>query len=269
MLLKKIDSRYLPHMHLNSIKAYCITLNPFNLTRAIPTKKAIEKLGFSCEFVEGVNIKNRPLDEFSDILSHRAYLELKNGRKVHEALSGMGSLGCYLAHLKLWKKCAESQEPMAIFEDDIGFTEDAAQKLPALLDDAEKHNFGVLRLSYVPWKEGPTASNLLKRPLLGVSCAAYIIKPEAARTIVKHAYPIEMHCDFYLDALGKKGLIEQYYPSERMIFFRVQDSTIGHSPIQFCKVDSPFSHWILLLFLFIFFSCTMIMLYRVKQSCMI
>ena len=49
---------------------------------------------------------------------------MKNGRYVHEALSGVGSVGCYMAHYNLWKLCVEQNKEIAVFEDDFELLDD-------------------------------------------------------------------------------------------------------------------------------------------------
>ena len=115
------------------MQAFCITLDENSPVRAVPAMREIQRLGFKGSFTSGVDVKQRSLDEFKEILSTRAYRELLEGRQVPEALSGLGSLGCYLAHYQLWQRCARGDQPIAVFEDDVQFTADTPQRLPALL----------------------------------------------------------------------------------------------------------------------------------------
>ena len=41
----------------------------------------------------------------------------------HDHISNTGEIGCYLSHVELWKKCVELNEPIAVIEDDMKFTE--------------------------------------------------------------------------------------------------------------------------------------------------
>ena len=231
--------------------AYCITLDRTNPTRALATMREIERLGFKGQFVDGVNIKGQPLSKFKDLVSTRAYRELLEGRQVHEALSGLGSLGCYLAHLNLWKLCASSDRPIAIFEDDAQFDRDAPQRLQSLLKEAEKYKFDILRLIYVPWSETVQVSPLLRRINLGQSASAYILQPKAARVLVEHALPAELQLDLYMDFCGLKYGLNQYYPNRPFHRPQTLPSTIGHSQVKQCQ---PLSCWVWMLWVIIIVS---------------
>lgn len=214
------------------MKAYCITLDPNDPNRARRAIREIKKLGFDCEFAEGVDLRSFTLDQLKTLLTPRAYVELLQGRQVHEALSGLGSVGCYLAHLKLWQVAAESREPIAIFEDDVSFNGSALD----LIKDAEKHDYDILRLiydtSYYPDREpGEQVSPLLRKTDRGISTAAYIMTPKAAKLAVQHAMPIEMHCDHYLDFIAHQYKLNQYYPIKPIHNGFRAASTIHHQPL--------------------------------------
>jgi GR25 family glycosyltransferase involved in LPS biosynthesis len=214
------------------MQAYCITLNRTDPQRALNAFQQIKKLGFDVQFADGVNVKSKPLAELASLLTPRAYWELKNGREVHEALSGTGSVGCYLAHLNLWKKCAAGTEPIAIFEDDIYFRTNAFETLPAVLREAEEMDYDILRLSYNPTTNGSPASAHLSHVVKGWGGSAYILTPKAASVLVKDAMPMNMHCDYYMDAASLKHNLNHYYVTVPLDINRMLPSTIGHSPLK-------------------------------------
>ena len=181
------------------MKAYCITLDRHSTERALAAIKQIQRLGFEVEFADGVNVKDMNLDDIAPLLSTRAYFELKFGREVHEALSGLGSVGCYFAHLNLWRRCAAGTEPIAIFEDDVDFQNTSAESLPLILQEAEENKFDILRLIYNPQIRGTQISSSLSQVERGTGTSAYLITPQAARVVAQNALPIEMHCDHFLD----------------------------------------------------------------------
>jgi len=213
------------------MKAYCITLNPDDPLRAQTALREIRRLGFDCEFAEGVDLKQHDLARLKELLSPRAFVELQQGRQVHEALSGLGSVGCYLAHYRLWQRCVEAREPIAIFEDDVQFQADAPQRVQELLADAAAQRYDILRLIYFPQARGARVTPLLERVQHGWSASAYVLQPRAAALIVKHALPMEMHCDYYLDFVSQQHALNHYCPALPLHVNRALASTIGHSAL--------------------------------------
>ena len=52
-------------------------------------------------------------------ISIRAYSDLIYGREEHTGISSLGTIGCTLSHLELWKKCALGLPYILIAEDDV------------------------------------------------------------------------------------------------------------------------------------------------------
>ena len=224
---------------LEQMKAYCITLNRSDPLRAQTALREIQRLGVDCEFADGVDLKQHDLARLRELLTPRAFVELQRGRQVHEALSGLGSVGCYLAHYRLWQRCAAGSEPIAIFEDDVQFQADAPQRVRALLDDAAAQRYDILRLIYMPMARGAAVSPLLERVAHGWSASAYVLQPRAAQLIVKHALPMEMHCDYYLDFVSQQHGLQHYCPRVPLHINRALGSTIGHSALIAVEPAAP------------------------------
>jgi len=225
---------------LGRLTAVCITLDPESPTRAKPTLREIKRVGFvNVKTISGVDLRKKSLKDVNDLLSVRAYGELHSGRYVHEALSGLGSVGCYLAHLNAWKKCVKLGTPLVIFEDDLLFTPDAKERIEEAYNSAVENSYDILRICYsIPdyvskFQAGTPISSSLSRVNRGESAAAYIITPKAAKLAVEHALPMEMHCDHYLDFLSKKYGLNNYYitKSVRIDNEAAKASTLNHNSI--------------------------------------
>ena len=228
------------HVPLDHLTAVCITLNPESSTRAKPTLREIKRVGFSnVKTIPGVDLRKKSLKDVKNFISVRAYGELSSGRYVHEALSGLGSVGCYLAHLSAWKKCVELDTPLVIFEDDLLFTPDAKERIEEAYKSALENSYDILRICYsIPdyvskADAGEPISSSLTKVNRGESAAAYIITPRAAKLAVKHALPMEMQCDHYLDFLSKKYNLNNYYitKSVRIDNEAAKASTLNHNSI--------------------------------------
>jgi glycosyl transferase family 25 len=233
-------------MDFFQIPAFCITLDPKSTKRALPTLEQIKSIGFEkAEFFPGVDLRKKKLIDVKDLVSTRAYEELSEGRYTHEGLSGLGSVGCYLAHLGLWKKCVELDTPIAIFEDDLFFTPDAKEKIQKAYTSAVENNYDILRIiyrvpSYFSYEKTPEKiSSTLSRTNRGVSTEAYIITPKAALLAVKYAMPMEMHCDHYLDLLSKKYGLNCFFMKDSVKLKDRDFSTLDHSKVKTYYEDSP------------------------------
>lgn len=190
-------------MALQSIPAVCITLDPYNENRAQRAIDEIRKLGFSSvTFSPGVDGRKLSDDEIRDYTTVRSYYEIHNGRYVHEALSGLGAIGCYLAHLRAWKKCKELNSYLAIFEDDFVLTDGGEEHIVKDVSDALSMDFDILRLAWginidFGMITEPTVLDNLQKVVHVQSFAGYILSPKGADRLVSTALPIEMHCDHY------------------------------------------------------------------------
>ena len=73
--------------------------------------KAIDGRNFSAKDLVGKNI-----------ITLRAYNDLVNGREQHSGMSGLGSVGCAMSHIALWKKCIQDNLPyIIVVENDVEF----------------------------------------------------------------------------------------------------------------------------------------------------
>lgn len=104
-------------------KAFIIHLSKIDssLTSAIQVKSELSNIGIDAELFEGTYGSDA-----EDIFN-------KEGRTVHPIsfkgspvderyvgkMSKPGVMGCFYSHYQLWKKCAELNETICIFEDDI------------------------------------------------------------------------------------------------------------------------------------------------------
>lgn len=95
--------------------------------------------------IEGVEQRNNQL------LSLWARYNLLNKihRKNHEQFTTWGSVGCYLSHVSLWQYIVNKNvDKMAVFEDDVLFSEDAKGKIEKLInsipEDADMVALGLL-----------------------------------------------------------------------------------------------------------------------------
>lgn len=242
--------------------ALCITLDSKNKKRAKKAYKSIKKLGFkNIEMVPGVKGENIPDIELKRLLTPRAYHELKNGRYVHEGISGKGSIGCFLAHFQCWSRVSDGGDGnfVAIFEDDFEVKPELIGYFKKAMKDAIKNNFEILRLSHRRNKEIPQEINNITDNISkinrGESLAAYIITPEGAKKLMKRTFPICCQVDHYIDMLSSNEKIKQYSLNKDIFKDNKKESNINHSDILTYKGTLSFSmikkHWIFIILVLI------------------
>lgn len=89
-----------------------------------------KKLVFSnLERFSAIDAKTMNDSYINSIIDISAQKGVFGKRDYHEELNGKGSVGCYLSHFTLWKKCIELNEPILIMEDDIDFANNFMEKL--------------------------------------------------------------------------------------------------------------------------------------------
>lgn len=256
---------------MESIKAVCITLDPESHTRAQTAIKEIRKLGFkNVSFSQGVDA--RKLKDIKKYLSPRANYELENSRYVHEALSGIGAVGCYLAHAKAWRKCLDENKSLAIFEDDFVGTEGADKKIQEVLREANEIKFDVLRLQHRPNPDyGEEVEDIPRYPHIvrmkrTEGGTAYIITPKAAEVLLSTHLPIEMQVDSYLDMACIYHNLN--YISSKENFFNDPElkSVIGHNEVENypdrLNSNTARRHWKCILFIVILMLMLVLLLLR-------
>jgi len=120
-----------------------------------------------------------------------------------------GEVGCFLSHIKAWELCDRNNLTTLVFEDDFLVGENLEAVIKDLL--VIKDQWNLLRLSGIYETQHESLGQrsiyeLVKN--LGEPCgtAAYILQPNAARILLKHAAYIYEPVDHYLEHYAKHGL---------------------------------------------------------------
>jgi hypothetical protein len=151
------------------------------------------------------SIKNRVLDEhdvrnlirpelYDDFVKRHKFEIVERqpiGEKDIGKLSRPGVIGCFYSHYNLWNKCAELDEPIMIFEDDVKFFRGWH---PVEFDDVLILSLGKSSFMTEPQKsylENPAGTPVARKwqnfSMPGAS--GYAIKPDAARALIKFYRP--------------------------------------------------------------------------------
>lgn len=192
------------------MEAYCISQEKFK-NKWNETLVNIRENGFPgvkiFPAVEGSEQKNNQL------LSVWARYNLLNGiyRKCHEQFTTWGSVGCYLSHVSLWQYMVNKNlDKMAIFEDDVIFSEGAKEKIDSLLqsipDDADMVALGVL------WNEIHEPYNDKLDRINGqfFGLHAYILTNKGAKKFLQEVFPMEIQLDSYMSFVARMNDMKLY-----------------------------------------------------------
>jgi GR25 family glycosyltransferase involved in LPS biosynthesis len=176
------------------MKSYIICLSKISesLKTATNLKNQLEQFKMPAELFEGtygndaveiMNAEERTIHPFGikgPTSDYPAPAEEKNSK-----ISAPGVRGCFLSHYRLWQKCAELNQPIIIWEDDIVLTR---PYMPVEWQDVLVVALGHPKkseryLSYLTDPEGrPEAMPYRNSSMPG--CCGYAIKPHAARTLI-------------------------------------------------------------------------------------
>lgn len=131
------------------------------------------------------------LDE--DIISIRSYNDLVYGRQQHTGVSSLGTIGCTLSHLELWKLCSEKLPYIIIAEEDLIINEITEKNIRDIQNALNKENGVFISTNFTPGDE------------LLVGLHLYFLTNGAATTLVQKALPIDLQTDCYMGHLNNIG----------------------------------------------------------------
>jgi GR25 family glycosyltransferase involved in LPS biosynthesis len=133
------------------------------------------------------------------------YNIMNNTRRSHDLLDSIGGVGCALSHITLWQNLLKSNDNVFfIVEDDLVLQKGDWEKVRQLylqnkwLQDSNKWDiWSVGNLKCIP------ADNDIKRENKFVFCKefvgfnSYFISRRGAEKLVKEAFPIQQHIDWF------------------------------------------------------------------------
>lgn len=146
-------------------------------------------------------------DDAFRVLSLRAKADIRRERVQHEALSGLGAVGCALSHFAVWSDfVASGADVCIVLEDDLDSK--YASQFDAAVDSmlARKNwDIGLLGwCSTLPSRRRPDGSLVVFPTSAGFSGAqAYMLTQHAARTLMQHLFPLEMQVDYAMQAIAE------------------------------------------------------------------
>lgn len=154
---------------------------------------------------------NLPLD-FWETYTIKINERSKLSEKEIDKISRKGVKGCFHSHYRLWKKCVELQEPIAIFEDDVKFYRNY---IPVPFEGVLILSLGKSSFLADPGKtylERPsgTPAALPWKNFSMPGASGYAITPDAAQGLIKFYRPYWYPADNAINQFTCKIQIHNY-----------------------------------------------------------
>ena len=188
-----------------SLQVYLVNLDK-STDRLENIKPLIEKLDYPYERISAVYGKELSQDYIKSVTNPEKYKIL-----MHNEI-GVGTIGCFLSHIKLWTKFLQSSHSYAlVLEDDVEFEPRKLNTLINLLinnsTDWDLVNIDVNRYGFVkPVKKLSRLFRLVQFRVRVGNTSCYLINRKAALSLLKRAFPIAMPVDHYMMRSWELGL---------------------------------------------------------------
>lgn len=221
------------------INIYNIPLYYIGFKKKPSLELQLQKHGFKninhFQAIDGrkMNPKNLLLNK---IISIRAYNDLVYKREQHTGISSLGTIGCTLSHLELWKKCANGLPYIIIAEDDL--------ILKKIQPSDEKN----IKLALSNKNGAFISANVKKGDELLFGLHFYFLTNGAAKELVKNALPIDLQTDSYVGNLNNVGKINAkgYYIGTQ----KLHSSSTGNTCVK-CYLPKHWGYYVFFLILLI------------------
>lgn len=176
---------------------------------------------------------------------------LSNQREYHEEL-GLGALGCYLSHLRLWEHSRQSRKRILILEDDAVFPKDFFHQLQQRrLQLPNKYDVLLLYCKFND-KPQPISPGIVK-PHSFFGMVAYIITPQFVDKAYHLMTPIRYQIDGAMSFLTPMFDIYAVDPNLVGIIDSYSDTQTSNSVHKFMYIESRNSWIVPLVILFLIF----------------
>lgn len=204
----------------------------------------LNSLGFRPERFPAVYGKSIDSSYLQSITHPSVDYTIKRGRSTDEQIQGLGAIGCYLSHVKLWEMLVESKNEMfLIFEDDLKSNVNVdINKLESYVTkiDRQHLDWDIIYLGF--YKPLPYGSEDLKISdevyqvnEITFTTHAYLIHRRGAKKLLKQAFPIVHQVDSYMSFMASRGDLNSFRSSYPFFY---QNSIFSPSSIQEGSIKS-------------------------------
>lgn len=237
---------------LDSLPAYVICLEKKRKDRCDRNFESIQAVFPLAEWTHAVDGSTIRLEQDPRVSVHARHHVKEKIDLDTSHLATKGSVGCYLSHVNLWKRIAESASPAVVVEDDMYVTDRIAKMLKGIGKRIpRKADF--VGLVHLPWpfsqakrtKYDDHFYRIDTRYFAGLQM--YYLTPRGAKVLLRHAFPIVSHPDVLVSYVAStEPSFVGLFPKEDlyMLFPFLKDnmvSTLRHRPQ--IKKFLPDSNW--------------------------
>lgn len=188
-----------------TLHVYLLNLDK-STDRLANVKPLIEGLGYPYTRISAVYGKELPQEYRESVTNSSKYKIL-----MHNEI-GVGTIGCYLSHIKIWQEFLKSNHSYAlIFEDDVEFEPKKLRNLTGILLSSSQEwdlvNIDVNRHGFSkPVKQLSQLFRLVKFRARVGNTSCYLINRKAALELLRRSLPISMPVDHYMMRSWEFGL---------------------------------------------------------------
>lgn len=219
-------------------------------TPNIQLEKNLKKLGFTdVKYFKAIDAREMNSQELlkKNIISTRAYHDLKNGRSDHIAISSLGTVGCTLSHRELWYICSKKLPYIIIAEDDLS------------LKKINKTDIENIQTSLSQKNGAFISAKINKNSNFMYGAHLYFLTNGAAKKLFEKSLPVSMQTDSYIKHISDIGDInlKGYHISK-------QNSHVSSTADICVKCDLPkqLSFYIIIVFCILFIIISLFIFYK-------
>jgi glycosyl transferase family 25 len=259
-------------MNVQEIPSYVINLDQ-NKNKWFKTKQTLNNFGINPQRFSAVYGKNLDNNFINNITDPSVYYSITYGRSTDEQMSGLGAIGCYLSHIKLWQNLvnSETQNTFLIFEDDVevnfsnknNYTQNINYFVQNVITTQPDWDFIFLGYSkpLLIFSNDVCNKNICQIKDKTFCTHAYIINKKGAKKLLDKAFPIVHQIDSFISFMSAREDIKSFRPikpffiqSEEITNIIFNSSMIQEGPIKSIKtIITRFNNKVILYSLFMIF----------------
>jgi len=217
-------------IHYNKlIKTYVINLN-YRLDRKQRFINTYNLNNISYEIINAID-KNKLIPHkllFNNILGITGFNNLSlTIRKNHYEFNTLGAVGCYLSHIKVWKKILEDNVKYGIiFEDDVEFNKNITTNTIMNYINNLPNDWDILLLNKNKVKMNLVNKEKKLYKVYKFLCThSYVIKSSVINYLLENILPINQQIDFKLSCLATNNILNIYLYNDN-IHYKQFDNNI-------------------------------------------
>lgn len=153
-------------------------------------------------------VKISSFDDADGLLSFRARADVRRERVQHEALSGLGAVGCAVSHFSVWTEFLQSDADVClVLEDDLHprHASDLDATVQSMLKRVDTWDIGLLGwCSTLPSRRMDGSLVVFPSSAGFAGAQAYLLTRHAATILTRHLFPLEMQVDYAMQSIADK-----------------------------------------------------------------